>query len=54
MRDSTLIFRSHRGGAYDTPENTMPAFCAALGIANVNCPEDVREAMRLGADIIEG
>ena len=26
---------------------------AVLGIANVNCPEDVREAMLLGADIIE-
>ncbi len=26
---------------------------AALGIANVTCPEDVREAMLLGADIIE-
>ena len=26
---------------------------AALGIANVNCAEDVREAMLLGADIIE-
>ena len=26
---------------------------AKLGIANVNCPEDVREAMLLGADIIE-
>ena len=26
---------------------------AALGIANVNCAEDVREAMLLGADVIE-
>ena len=25
-----MHFRSHRGGAYYTPENTMPAFLAAL------------------------
>lgn len=25
-----MIFRSHRGGTYYTPENTMPAFRAAF------------------------
>lgn len=40
-------------------DKASPELCAlvkkyaVLGIANVNCPEDVREAMLLGADIIE-
>lgn len=40
-------------------DKASPELCArvrkyaALGIANVNCPEDVREAMLMGADIIE-
>jgi len=40
-------------------DKASPGLCArvrkyaALGIANVCCPEDVREAMLLGADIIE-
>ena len=25
-----MLYRSHRGGVYYTPENTMPAFCYAL------------------------
>lgn len=25
-----MLYRSHRGGVYDTPENTMPAFLSAL------------------------
>jgi glycerophosphoryl diester phosphodiesterase len=29
-REKAMIFRSHRGGVYYTPENTMPAFRAAL------------------------
>lgn len=40
-------------------DKASPELCArvrkyaALGIANVTCPEDVREAMLFGADIIE-
>ena len=40
-------------------DKASPELCArvkkyaALGIANVTYPEDVREAMLLGADIIE-
>ena len=40
-------------------DNASPAVCArvkkyaTLGIANVSAPEDVREAMLLGADMIE-
>ena len=35
-----MLYRSHRGGVYDTPENTMPAFISALSLGYASIETD--------------
>ncbi len=35
-----MLYRSHRGGVYDTPENTMPAFLSALSLGYASIETD--------------
>ena len=35
-----MLYRSHRGGVYDTPENTMPAFLSARSLGYTSIETD--------------